>query len=326
VPQFEIATDGLTRTSIVPIGVGEKSQSGGIGSNFLQPGYRSDVLVVFPRPGTYCMLNQAATPAERTNAGGGGQGPNEIQLLATIVVTGGTPVSGDLGAFVRQALYDANRNDPGLPKAALDGLLRGDLTPWRGMLEEGNASNAGHPRQVSFYIGNLYNPAYPWQPAAPFGFFLNDKSYDPDRVDQILQVNATEDWVLRSAGEPHIFHIHVNPFEVMDVLDKNGHSIFGPNGECLIKPDDVGLENQYCRYWHAFKDTIFVQNDYQVLVRMKYDRYIGEFVMHCHILDHEDSGMMANVLIVPDVTQPNGGLGMPGMKGSSNGTMIHSTQ
>jgi hypothetical protein len=74
---------------------------------------------------------------------------------------------------------------------------------------------------------------------------------------------------------------------------------------------------------HVFKDTIFVQNDYEVHMRTKYERYIGEYVLHCHILDHEDGGMMANVLIVPDASAPNGGLGMPSMKTMSNGTMTH---
>ena len=37
-------------------------------------------------------------------------------------------------------------------------------------------------------------------------------------------------------------------------------------------------------------------------------------MIHCHILDHEDGGMMANIEIVPDATAPGGGLGMPGMK------------
>ena len=45
--------------------------------------------------------------------------------------------------------------------------------------------------------------------------------------------------------------------------------------------------------------------------------------MHCHILDHEDSGMMVNVLIVPDASALSGGLGMAGMKTMSNGTMTH---
>jgi FtsP/CotA-like multicopper oxidase with cupredoxin domain len=317
VPQFEIAADGLTRAAMRSIGVGQTSQSGGIGTNFLQPGYRSDVLVAFPHAGTYCVLNQAATPNERANAGVGGQGPNETQLLATIIVSGGNPVAGDLETFVRQTIYDGNKNDPKLPKAALDGLLRGDLSPWRGMPEEGPASNSGNPRTAKFFIGQL-DPNDP----KTFGFYINGKQYDPDRIDKdfTMQVNTTEDWVLSSQGEPHIFHIHVNPFEIMDVTH-NGQSIFGPDGKCLVPPDSVGLENQYCGMWHTFKDTIFVQNDYEVRVRTTYDRYIGEYVMHCHILDHEDSGMMVNVLIVPDASAPGGGLGMAGMKTMSNGTM-----
>lgn len=37
---------------------------------------------------------------------------------------------------------------------------------------------------------------------------------------------------------------------------------------------------------------------YTIVVRTRYQRYIGEFVLHCHILDHEDQGMMQNVSIV----------------------------
>jgi FtsP/CotA-like multicopper oxidase with cupredoxin domain len=43
-----------------------------------------------------------------------------------------------------------------------------------------------------------------------------------------MQVNTTEDWVLTSTGEPCTYHIHVNPFEIMDVTYK-GKSIFGQN-------------------------------------------------------------------------------------------------
>lgn len=111
----------------------------------------------------------------------------------------------------------------------------------------------------------------------------------------------------------------------MDVTYK-GNSIFGPNGKCLVPPDSVGLQNQYCNMWHTFKDTVFVQNDYQVHIRTTYDRYIGEYVIHCHILDHEDSGMMANVLILPDASAPGGGLGMPGMRTMSIGTVTHPIQ
>jgi L-ascorbate oxidase len=50
-----------------------------------------------------------------------------------------------------------------------------------------------------------------------------------------------------------------------------------------------------------WKDTLFVKKDYKIVVRTRYERYIGEYVLHCHILDHEDQGMMANVKIgIPD--------------------------
>lgn len=40
---------------------------------------------------------------------------------------------------------------------------------------------------------------------------------------------------------------------------------------------------------------------YRIFIRTRYERYIGEFVLHCHILDHEDQGMMQNVSIgLPD--------------------------
>lgn len=335
VPQFEIAADGLTRTAIRPIGVNKKSVSGGIGSNFLQPGYRSDVLLMFPRDGTYCVLNQAATPAERANAGPdggpGGQGPNETQLLATVIVSGGKVVTDDPQSYIQQALYNANKTAPSLPAEALEGLRTGDLKPWRGMDDLKDAVVNNDIQKADFFIGNPPFPPSP--PATPpkkpgepwtgaFGFYINYKSYDPDRIDFTRQVNTTDDWVLTSQGEPHIFHIHVNPFQVMDVLyakpGEKPKSIFGPNGECLVPADELGLQNQYCGMWHEFKDTIFVQNDYQVLVRTHYDRYIGEFVIHCHILDHEDGGMMTNIQIVPDINASGGGIGMAGMKHTSH--------
>ncbi|MNF41352.1 hypothetical protein D3C84_223760 [compost metagenome] len=174
VPQFEIAADGLTRTTIRPIGVNKKSVSDGIGSNFLQPGYRSDVLLMFPRDGTYCVLNQVATPAERANAGPnggpGGQGPNETQLLATVIVSGGKVVTDDPQSYIQQALYDANKTDPSLPAAALEGLRTGNLSPWRGMDDLKGAVVNNDIQKVAFFIGNpLFPPLTACHPAEKAG-------------------------------------------------------------------------------------------------------------------------------------------------------------
>lgn len=308
IPQFEIASDGLTLTRMHTLA--GRSISGSDGANYMQPGYRSDVLVVFPKDGYYCLLDQAAPASQRFNPGtgnGGGSGPSIPQLLGVIHVVGGHAVTEDLEKYVEDALYAAN---PQLPEPVRSGLHSGNLTPWAPFVDLPPATSTT-PQQANFTIngdgaGNVY-------------FQINGVSYDPNKINVRRQLGSTDDWTLTSTGEPHIFHIHVNPFEVMDVTTQlpNGDtvSIYDANGKCRtdLPKDTQGLDNQYCGMWHTFRDTVLVENNYQVHIKTNYDRYIGEFVIHCHILDHEDGGMMMNIEIVPDLTAPGGGIGMPDM-------------
>jgi FtsP/CotA-like multicopper oxidase with cupredoxin domain len=315
VPQFQIAADGLT---LVKIHALEGESAPGVeGSNYLQPGYRSDILVVFPSDGHYCLLDQQAPASQRVTTGknginGGGSGPNDPQLLAYIDVVGGKVVSGDLQQYVQQALYDGN---PQLPPAVRDGLKVGNLEPWAPFTELPPVTDpTAKPQQAAFEIGSK-------------GFTVNGASYKPDFINITRQVNTVDAWELtapsskQNPGEPHIYHIHVNPFEVMDVTsDADGTSIFEPGGKCKasVLKDPMQLAVQYCNMWHTFKDTVFVEPGYTVHTHTFYDRYIGEFVLHCHILDHEDAGMMLNINIVPNLNAPGGGLGMSGMQGMSH--------
>jgi FtsP/CotA-like multicopper oxidase with cupredoxin domain len=212
-------------------------------------------------------------------------------------------VTGDLGAYVGQTLYDGN---PQLPDPVRKGLQNGDLRPWA-PFERLPVPSIGGEQTAEFAIN------FP-------AFTINGKSYDPNVVNYTRELNTTDDWLLTAKGEPHIFHIHVNPFEVMDVqmINQAGQlvSIYNPDGTCkqgIVGGDSQQLANQYCGMWHTFRDTIFVENNFQIRVRTHYERYIGEYVLHCHILDHEDSGMMANISIVPDLNSPGGGIGMVGM-------------
>jgi FtsP/CotA-like multicopper oxidase with cupredoxin domain len=309
IPQFQIATDGLTLTRLQPLQ--GQSAPGVEGSNYLQPGYRSDVLVVFPSDGHYCLLDQAAPESQRVSTGptginGGGSGPSQPQLLAYIDVEGGKVVSGDLQQYVQQALYDGN---PQLPLSVRNGLKAGNLTPWAPFTELPPVTDPkAKPQQAFFTIGAA-------------GFTVNGATYDPDVVNITRQVNTVDAWELTALGEPHIYHIHVNPFEVMDVtVDSDGSSIYDQTGKCKtsVLQDPLQLAVQYCNMWHTFKDTIFVEPGYTVHTHTHYDRYIGEFVIHCHILDHEDAGMMLNINIVPDASAPGGGLGMGKMHGMAH--------
>jgi FtsP/CotA-like multicopper oxidase with cupredoxin domain len=165
-----------------------------------------------------------------------------------------------------------------------------------------------------------------------FGYTVNGKTYDPSTIAPLFtrQLGGIDDWKLDVApqvkptptqapagqspppqnvpvldlGDPHIFHIHVNPFQIVDVRRRyydpvSGSlqrtvSIYDKNGRCIpsvVAGDPDHLADQYCGQYHVYRDTLMVENSFEVIVRTKYVRYTGEFVMHCHILDHEDAGM-----------------------------------
>ncbi len=99
-------------------------------------------------------------------------------------------------------------------------------------------------------------------------FLIDDKEFKEGRVDQLLDVDSVEEWLIKNESDfMHPFHIHVNPFQIVEISDG---SI--PPGRWL---DTVPLPP------HGF-----------VRMRTRIQRFTGQFVQHCHILLHEDHGMM----------------------------------
>ena len=145
-------------------------------------------------------------------------------------------------------------------------------------------------------------------------FEIDGRPYDPNRIDRTLVLGGVDEWTLKSNFVSHPFHIHVNPFQVVKIVAPDGKTDvsapgaldnFGKdrNGNPFNDPQYPGLKG-------VWKDTLFIKNVapqggppgmYSVVVRTRYQRYIGDFVLHCHILDHEDQGMMQNIRIaLPD--------------------------
>ena len=50
-------------------------------------------------------------------------------------------------------------------------------------------------------------------------------------------------------------------------------------------------------YDQGWKDTVFVNKGEKVQLAIKFGNYQGRYVFHCHNLEHEDMGMMANFRI-----------------------------
>jgi FtsP/CotA-like multicopper oxidase with cupredoxin domain len=112
-------------------------------------------------------------------------------------------------------------------------------------------------------------------------FTIDGKSFSDDNV-RSLKLNNVEEWTVTSHNQvgpvSHPFHIHVNPFEVFSILNAQGV-------ETLTEP--------------IWKDTIILNEGWLVKFRTHYVEFTGKFVQHCHILDHEDQGMMQLIEIVP---------------------------
>ena len=91
-----------------------------------------------------------------------------------------------------------------------------------------------------------------------------------------LKLGTTQEWVIRvdeNSDSGHPFHIHVNPFQVMSSTD--------PKGNVTTFPDNT------------WRDTLFVDPGFSYVIRSTFAKDIGSLsVLHCHILDHEDQGMM----------------------------------
>jgi hypothetical protein len=123
-------------------------------------------------------------------------------------------------------------------------------------------------------------------------FQINYEAFDEARV-RYLQLDSIDVWSLTTVGNPpavdsvqfipplpHVFHIHINPFQVWRA---------GPTG---------------AGQW-VWKDTQIIPADTTVTVYTQYTDFTGTFVIHCHILDHEDLGMMEAVEVVRELPQPH---------------------
>ncbi len=317
VNQVEFAVDGLTR-----------EQMSVKKMNVLQPGYRSDLLMSFNEPGIYCILDAETTAAGSVNGiapptGSSLKGEpttniNDTRLLSLVFVSGGTPYKGGPAEYISKQLIAANQDLPAPVLKDLQTLQVPEYVPHRDISPKevtGHQELSFAIRKASDTTTTLYQIANKVKPEQ-----LDYFSYDPDRIDRLLTLGGVDEWTLTSGSVSHPFHIHVNPFQIVQILKPDGKPVVDGSGKCTdIDPTTGILDPEYCDMIGVWRDTLFVKNDnfnptgigipnkdplkatngYTIVMRTRYERYIGDFVLHCHILDHEDGGMMQNVRIAP---------------------------
>ena len=117
------------------------------------------------------------------------------------------------------------------------------------------------------------------QDSAAESYFVNGNKYSEERMDIRVPLGNIEEWTLRNdSDDMHIFHIHQVNFQVVSI-------------------------NNQPQPFNGYVDDVRVPERSEVKIRIAFTdpQIVGKFVYHCHILDHEDKGMMANI----EVYDPN---------------------
>jgi FtsP/CotA-like multicopper oxidase with cupredoxin domain len=108
------------------------------------------------------------------------------------------------------------------------------------------------------------------------GFLIDGKSFDMSRVDQTSKLGDVELWEIKNtSGMDHPFHIHGGQFQIVE----------RELGGKKTPPTFLG-----------WKDTVNIANTEIVRVKMR-QSFTGLRMYHCHILEHEDQGMMATLKV-----------------------------
>lgn len=112
-------------------------------------------------------------------------------------------------------------------------------------------------------------------------FGVNGTAFDPSAPAYQVRLGTAEEWTLvnavddKLADHAHVFHIHVNPFKVTKI-----------NGVPLETP--------------LWRDTFVLtgRDGDSITFEMNFVDFAGRFVQHCHVLTHEDLGMMETIEVV----------------------------
>lgn len=130
-----------------------------------------------------------------------------------------------------------------------------------------------------------YAPPAVLNPYVGLDFLVNNMQYQENAVPTVVNLGDVEEWHITVEGthhggsEGHPFHIHVNAFEVISITDNKTKAV------TMLPPGTI-------------QDVVWVPSHTTVAIRMRFKQWAGKAVLHCHILPHEDTGMMQNILIL----------------------------
>ena len=266
---------------------------------YMAPGNRVDLLIKAPLlPAIYPVVVQHAVGPSDPNTA------YPVPLVSVRIKAGQRPVTGKQSEFIPQAPK---------PPAFLDDIADSEV-------------------QGSRTIEFASNPAF-----FPSSHTINGKKFDNYQNPQEVFLNTVEEWTITNATASisHPFHIHINPFQLVEIFNPNDDVVPNPNkaqgqpptlpkyvftdqglapGQCYLNPNDKTTWRPCTPsamptprvWWDVFPIPAGIQapNNGPLIsgyfkMRSRFVDYPGYYVIHCHILAHEDRGMMATVSVTP---------------------------
>ncbi|ACK66349.1 multicopper oxidase type 2 [Rippkaea orientalis PCC 8801] len=236
------------------------------------PGNRADFLVNLA-PGNYTLIKDAYTGSK--DVYGNAKDDNEaVESRATV--------------RTRQVLAYITVTETPYAKAA---TVKGQFE----QLLANGIPTTGMSSYLNPFIGEVPQNSQPVNfeavPRNPGQFTIDNRKYGEPGAKFTVALNSQEEWLLDSLSNvTHPFHIHVNPFQVVAIGSKNQQGV--------ITWNDIPSED---RIW---QDTVAVDPNIPLKIQHRFDDYNGTFVLHCHILFHEDQGMMYDVEVTGNGIPP----------------------
>lgn len=271
----------------------------------LAPGNRVDILVQAPsEAGKHCMALQITSGLAEVNKA-------KEALRARAAMTEGTCGTGNGLGPLFTLVVDADSKPMKFPGKA-------DYPALPPFLADLPAVTSPELQKTLFYEmvnqGDLVGTQ----------FWINQLKYDPSCANETLTIDQPEQWTLRnnSFGVAHPFHIHQNPFQLLSQSDRGTYkypvwrdvmaiptaTTSQPAAATAPDADPDGAPIDSVATWGSAVITYVAKE------------FTGGFVNHCHILGHEDRGMMHNTQAVcPNDKAATTGPVPPGAKCDSAG-------
>lgn len=135
---------------------------------------------------------------------------------------------------------------------------------------------------------NAANPrVFPISMGMPMRWLLNGRTFEMDAVaaNEIVRLNTLEAWdFTNQAGMMQMYHpIHVHGLQFQIIERQIASANATAYEQVRHGYVDVG-----------WKDTVMLMPGERAGILLKFEDFTGKYVYHCHILEHEDMGMMRN--------------------------------